>query len=157
MALDEWPLPKKRTVWSKTDMVFLKENYKKLGISDCSKKLGRTAGAVQTKAWHLGLAVPHPPSKGSRAHKLKQKYGMSIEEYDRMWEAQSGVCAICHKPETWVHQNGEVVRLAVDHCHASGDIRALLCRQCNLMLGNAKDDINILDKAIHYLRKYNNG
>lgn len=41
----------------------------------------------------------------------------------------------------------------VDHCHTTNDIRGLLCRHCNLLLGHAKDRVVVLQAAIRYLRK----
>lgn len=52
---------------------------------------------------------------------LKSKYGITFEEYKEMFDKQAGLCAICGLPET----NGK--SLAVDHCHITGKVRALLC------------------------------
>jgi len=69
-----------------------------------------------------------------------------------MLELQNGVCAICGQVESDVnHKTQEVRGMAVDHCHDSGKIRGLLCRSCNTLLGNAKDNIDILKRAIDYL------
>jgi hypothetical protein len=59
---------------------------------------------------------------------LERLYGIDRPEYERMSEAQGHTCAICGKPE-----NGKA--LAVDHCHATGAIRGLLCSNCNKGLG----------------------
>ena len=82
-----------------------------------------------------------------RSH-LKRKYGMTIEEYERMVENQNGVCAICKKPDT-------IARLSVDHNHKTKKIRGLLCRNCNSVLGLAKDSPIILESAIKYLKELN--
>lgn len=58
-----------------------------------------------------------------------KKFGLTIEQYEAMSAAQDHKCAICGKPE-----NGKR-RLAVDHCHETGLIRALLCGPCNNHLG----------------------
>jgi hypothetical protein len=59
-----------------------------------------------------------------RGYSLKFKYGMTIEDYNAMFERQSGVCAICKQPETARHSSGNgVLSLAVDHCHRTGEIR----------------------------------
>ena len=60
---------------------------------------------------------------------------------------QRDKCAICKKPSSF---NG--VSLVVDHCHKTGTIRGLLCHMCNLMLGNASDDIKILLNGVTYLK-----
>lgn len=80
---------------------------------------------------------------------IKRKYGISKEEYVEMLDSQGGRCAICgdEPGERYSHQ------LHVDHCHASGKVRGLLCRGCNHMLGVIKDDEVLLFKAVEYLRK----
>lgn len=61
---------------------------------------------------------------------------------------QDGCCAICGQPEKDLKR-----RLAIDHCHATGHIRGLLCNRCNWFLGCAKDNVYILQAAIDYLTK----
>jgi hypothetical protein len=83
---------------------------------------------------------------------LKKLYGITLDEYKVILEAQGGVCAICGKAETRTdHKTKKVSRLHVDHCHESGKVRGLLCHLCNAMLGHAKDDVTVLRKAIAYL------
>lgn len=79
-----------------------------------------------------------------RQKNLKDKFGMSVEEYDIMAELQSAQCAICGLP----CPTGK--RLAVDHDHETGKIRALLCAPCNLALGQLEPD-DRLRKAVEYL------
>ena len=88
----------------------------------------------------------------ARKANLKNKYGMDFNEYTKILEGQKGKCAICKKNETHVnHRSGKSIRLAVDHCHLTGVIRGLLCGNCNLMLGSAKDSLKTLRSAIKYL------
>lgn len=75
------------------------------------------------------------------------KYGLTVAEWEAMLEAQGGVCAICGEPET--AKNRTV--LAVDHDHATGRARGLLCHRCNRLLGHAGDDPEILRRAADYL------
>ena len=79
---------------------------------------------------------------------LKNKYGITLEDYDRMIEDQNGVCAICGG----ININGR--RLGVDHNHETGEIRALLCNYCNHIIGDAKENIIILQSAINYLKSF---
>lgn len=74
----------------------------------------------------------------------KSKYGMTKEEYDVLFKLQSGLCAICFKPQ-------EGKRLAVDHNHITNENRGLLCEKCNRGLGLFKDNIELLSNAISYL------
>ena len=84
--------------------------------------------------------------EGQRKYLLKRNFNMTLEEYDVLLEKQCNRCAICGKtPE----ENDR--RLAVDHDHETGEVRGLLCRSCNLILGHAHDTINILARAIVYL------
>ena len=79
----------------------------------------------------------------------KRLYGITRAERDAMQEAQGGLCAICKQPPDPRHQGAS---LHIDHCHATGKIRGLLCGHCNTMLGLAKDSEVILQAAIAYLR-----
>lgn len=74
---------------------------------------------------------------------LQRSFGISSSEYDEIFEAQGGVCALCGRPPT-----GK--RLAVDHDHISGEIRALLCHSCNKhKVGNLTlDDVNRIKKYL---------
>lgn len=76
---------------------------------------------------------------------LKIRYKISIEDYERMFEAQGGVCFLCNK----INEDGKL--LAVDHCHTTGKIRGLLCRPCNCAIGLLKEDKVIIRKILEYI------
>jgi hypothetical protein len=80
---------------------------------------------------------------------LRRLFGISIKDYDKMFDNQKGLCAICLRKEPASH----VRTLAVDHCHITGRIRGLLCTPCNQGIGHLKDNIEILEKAIKYLKE----
>lgn len=80
-----------------------------------------------------------------RENQLKRKYGITIEEYDGILEAQEHGCAICGGT------NVDGRRLHVDHDHITGRVRGLLCFACNSALGQFKDDPVRLSQAITYL------
>lgn len=84
--------------------------------------------------------------------KLKQNYGITLEQYNQMFAEQKGLCAICGEKETTKNQY-KLRQLSVDHNHITGQVRSLLCSNCNLLLGCAKDNKEILLKAILYLSK----
>jgi hypothetical protein len=79
-----------------------------------------------------------------RAYKLRTAYGLTAAEYDALLAKQAGRCAICGTQP--------VKRLAVDHEHATGKVRGLLCSTCNSGLGHFKDSVPALENAIAYLR-----
>jgi len=84
-------------------------------------------------------------------------YGLDAHGYIAMLEAQKGVCAICGKPERRVDGSSQKIKdLAVDHCHTSNRLRALLCFNCNTGLGLFDDNPDLLSKARAYLLQYEN-
>lgn len=102
----------------------------------------------------------HKYAKGlCHAHYLKQRKwqaaGVDAERYQEMLHAQNGVCAICAQPERAPDKaSGKTKDLAIDHCHETGAIRALLCSNCNRGLGLFNDDPQLLAKAVDYVVSY---
>lgn len=86
----------------------------------------------------------------TRCSKLKNRYGVTSEEFDSMFEKQSGLCKICKKPETMVRK-GEVLSLVVDHNHVTGYVRGLLCHRCNTAIGFLRESPEVIRKAASYL------
>jgi hypothetical protein len=79
-----------------------------------------------------------------RSVKHARKYGVPLGWYEETLAAQGGACAICLRPSEKLH---------VDHCHASGQVRGLLCFECNTGLGKFADNIASLERAIEYLKR----
>lgn len=90
-------------------------------------------------------------SKIANAKRKFTKYGLTEEDYLKIWEEQNYVCAICKLSDNTKHLKS--LPLLIDHDHSTQIIRGLLCTQCNILLGMSKDDINILKNAIFYLTK----
>jgi Recombination endonuclease VII len=86
--------------------------------------------------------------KTVRNTQLMLNYGITLEDFNSLFEEQKGCCAICEK-----HQSEFKNALCVDHCHSTKKVRGLLCSRCNTAIGNLKDDPNTADKAAAYLRK----
>lgn len=74
---------------------------------------------------------------------LKDKYGLTLEEYAHMVKDQDNRCGIC---------SIEMDPPCVDHCHAEGHVRGLLCHHCNKGIGFFRDDPDTLTKAATYLQ-----
>lgn len=87
-----------------------------------------------------------------RAASRRRTRGITNEEYVQLLKQQNGVCAICRQPETTV-RGGRVQHLSVDHNHATGEIRGLLCVGCNTALGSMKDSEELLLAAVEYIKK----
>lgn len=85
----------------------------------------------------------------ARAKGLRRKFGLTVAAFEAMRAAQDNKCAVCATATpggrgTW----------HVDHDHATGKIRQLLCQNCNIGLGNFQDNPLLLEKAAKYLRKH---
>lgn len=87
--------------------------------------------------------------KYQRSYHLKKKYNITIKEFQQMMTKQKGKCAICGSIES-SNRYGPTP-LHVDHCHKSGQVRGLLCGNCNKALGLLQDNIELLDRAKEYL------
>jgi len=80
-------------------------------------------------------------------------YGISEDQFYLLLKEQCGVCAICGEPEP-TQKN---YRLSIDHCHATGKIRGLLCSRCNSGIARFQDSPTILAAAIDYLQRQPQG
>jgi len=79
------------------------------------------------------------PERKRRSKMLKCRYGITSDDYDRLFLEQKGVCGICKKPSAKPY-------LSVDHCHSTGIVRGLLCASCNMFLGKIEADKSILER-----------
>lgn len=132
---------------------------KVLPIDDFYKDVDRPDGhGVYCKKCDYARTKKYRATKKGKASMrkghLKRTFGLTLEQYDEIFKKQNGKCAICRKAETrkW---KGSVFRLGIDHNHKTGDIRELLCYSCNLALGYANDDPELLKRMIAYLEKHN--
>lgn len=82
----------------------------------------------------------------AHAQRIERVYGLTAAGYQRLREIQDGRCYICQRAR------GISKNLSVDHDHATGNVRGLLCKICNHdLLGHVRDDVTILARAIEYL------
>jgi hypothetical protein len=79
-----------------------------------------------------------------RNEKYLKKYGISYDDKLEMLERVGYKCEICGSSVS-------IEDSQLDHDHATGDVRGILCMNCNMLLGHAKDDVNILKRAIEWL------
>lgn len=99
-----------------------------------------------SKEW----AALHPENIKLAGLKYECKQlGLTLPQYQALEVFQNHQCAICKKKQDC----GGKHRLCIDHCHATGRIRGLLCDRCNKMLGFSQDSLEILFSAIEYLKK----
>ncbi len=84
------------------------------------------------------------------ATRLRLKYGMTVEDYDLLMEAQNGQCAICGATSSKSRHR----KLVVDHCHATGVVRGLLCDDCNVGIGRLRDVGAMVQRAADYLHAF---
>lgn len=104
--------------------------------------------------------APHPGPRCATHHRAKrntrknythaahimEKYGLTAEEYQRIYEYQGGFCAICKRAR------GLRRKLSVDHCHTTGEVRMLACSVCNRMMGHLRDDPEAFERGAEVLR-----
>ena len=118
---------------------FFKDKQKASGIRpDCKE-----CNMVKSSAW---AAANKHRRKG---YQIKSLYGLEESQYLEMVRKQSDRCAICDRPSSDFGR-----ALCVDHEHATGKVRELLCPNCNSALGKFQDDIYLLQLAIEYLRRH---
>lgn len=105
----------------------------------------KARAALRSKDWRQR----NPESRRVTRKKamLKSFYGLTLEEFQIMRDAQQNKCRICGKDGSDEPKG----TLAVDHCHATGEIRGLLCLHCNQGLGHFQDDVERMRAAIAYL------
>lgn len=109
------------------------------------------------KAWHARKWQARKDANPGWDNKRKKfgKYGVTAEDYERMLAEQDKKCAICEQPERNLeHWKYTVKNLSIDHCHATGKVRGLLCSRCNVTLGQVEDSIELLGKMQVYLRRH---
>jgi hypothetical protein len=118
---------------------FYKNKSKPSGFSSYCKFCGR----ANTKKWN----AEHPDYQ--KKYHFKSKYGITLEDRSVLLKLQQNKCAIC---KIKIEQTD---KYHVDHCHITNKVRGILCANCNILLGHAKDSTTTLKSALQYLEKYN--
>lgn len=113
---------------------YARKGYKD-GIMPHCKGCFKADRVVKRKSWS---------DRSRKSAVLKHNYGITILEYEALVEDQQGLCVLCQEPMASPH---------VDHCHITGTVRGLLCKQCNTGLGHFRDNPEVLARAVTYLRR----
>jgi len=117
---------------------------------DCQKLQEREYRQVNRNRLREKSSSKKANPVSARARQLRFHYRMEPMEYERPYTLQNGLCAICGRP-----QISKRKFLAIDHDHATGTVRGLLCFGCNIALGHFQEDLTLLEKAAVYLRRFN--
>jgi hypothetical protein len=94
---------------------------------------------------HCTIKVRKANREAAHAARILKVYGITREQYDALYALQGGCCALCQRA------TGVSKKLAVDHDHATGKVRGLLCGTCNKIVGHARDDEMFFKRGYWYL------
>lgn len=133
--------------WPARRLRFLDGNEANFSIANLTERLDKHAPRVERDAYDLRV---NP--KAFRAADLKRDFGITVEQYHALYQAQAGACAICRQPEK-DKRNGVVKWLAIDHCHERNFVRGLLCAACNLSIGRMGENPGRLRAAANYIER----
>lgn len=132
-----------------------KQGFKKCGCCKETLTLDNFGLDINTKTQltsRCKKCISIKAEKNRKGNSLMSRYKINIEQYNKMIEDQNFSCAIC-KGDL---KNKDVRHIHLDHCHTTSKVRGILCSYCNHGLGNFRDNINYLNKAIEYLNYHNN-
>jgi hypothetical protein len=120
--------------------------YRKTEKGKAYMKMYRAKPECKQKryVWQKNYRMSNNSYLSCLKYQLK-RYKLDMASYNILVKKQNGLCAICGK-------NPEKTRLSVDHNHTTGEVRGLLCRQCNTGIGLFNDKIELLSKAVEYLK-----
>jgi hypothetical protein len=117
------------------------------GVARIQTRCRYKDGRINWRCMIAGTQRPSSKRKQQYKYQYRSKVLSTSAEYEAKLAEQKNGCAICHGPAS-----GK--RLAADHCHVTGKTRGLLCQHCNMGLGHFKDNLDLLQSAIGYLRAY---
>lgn len=121
-----------------------KDCYAEFGRPDLVKKW-RPAPFPGPRCTTHHRAKIKASKEAAHERRVQEVYGLGPGQYGELYRLQTGVCAICKRA------TGKTRKLSVDHDHATGKVRGLLCRPCNDMLGHARDSYMFFYRAANYL------
>jgi hypothetical protein len=132
---------------------FLSNNKRRVYCSStCNTLYNRSLNPQKHRAYAARLMRERSPEKKAVAAKRKRdlrlgrEYGISQEQYIKMYNEQGGKCYLCNK----------FTKLVIDHNHKNGKLRKLLCHHCNRGLGFLRDSHELLAAAAEYIKNIGN-
>lgn len=130
------------SIWAKKNKIRI-SNYQKNWVKNHPDHKKDENG--KTKRKHLDT---------STSCQMLENYGITLAKYEIMFARQNGCCFICGNPEITKTKEGQIRRLSIDHDHATGRVRKLLCDACNHGIGNFHDNIIVMERAIQYIKDH---
>lgn len=124
--------------------------------SQISRSIGKERREYEARLDAESLAKLAENLQGKIPRSSRTKHQMTVAEYINLMKKQMWRCVICQKEFAQQPTQQERYDSTIDHDHQTGKIRGLLCRQCNAMLGNARDNSLTLANGILYLFKHIN-
>lgn len=103
----------------------------------CAKASRKSAGYLEPKK-----CAPKGTYTTTKGQSIYRRYGISEKQYKELLDSVDNKCQIC----------GDSSSLVVDHCHDTKKIRGVLCKKCNIGIGNLKDSLVLVESACDYLR-----
>ena len=133
--------------WGNKDKEYVKKYNQEWYRNNKAKRL------KQVQEWRKNnpekfKAMPSRSPEHIKKQQLKKRHGITLEQFNQMLVAQDGKCAICHMG---FKDNKDT---CVDHNHKTGQIRQLLCFNCNVGIGKFDDSVRLLQNAVDYLEKW---
>lgn len=135
---------RRRAAWVQPQAACIEKRCGHCGLVRPSKNFGRLIGtATGLHSWcrECQSAAARRRRASNPDGALRVKYRMEPGSFDRLYRQQDGRCAICQRKQ----------KLGVDHDHATGAVRGLLCRKCNSGIGFFGDNEEMAMAAVRYL------
>jgi hypothetical protein len=130
------------------------EFHPRIGYKDNLRSCCKKCHRIESDRWIANnpekhransLAWKHRNKDRLESYRLFREFGITLKVYNEIFSNQGEKCAICGTEEQGKR------KFHVDHNHNTGTVRAILCQNCNFLIGNCKEDVDILQSAISYL------
>lgn len=121
---------------------------KKCHVKQTTDYRKTVAGYLKYKEYRTEYVKSGKSKQVNKNALILKKYGLTRDGYLEMSNAQNNCCYICKIKREDLNYD-----LCVDHNHTTGKVRKLLCRPCNLVIGNCYENEKILNSAVEYLKK----